>query len=126
MEFVHDQYVTWDLHYFMNGLILNNIPGIRKLKLREVIGFRGIYGTLSEKNDPMALNPDGSYKNPDLMFWPAHDVAYKMNKAPYMEISIGLDNVFKVVRLEYVHRLNYFEHDNIRKNGFQATIHLTF
>lgn len=125
MEFVHDQYVTWDLHYFMNGLILNNIPGIRKLKWREVLGFRGIYGSLSDKNNPMALNEDGSYMNPDLLMWPAEDVAYKMDR-PYMEISIGLDNVFKVVRMEYVHRLNYFEHDHIHKNGFQATIHLTF
>ena len=126
MEFIFDQYATWDLHYFMNGLILNNIPGVRNLKWREVIGFRGIYGSLSDKNNPMALNADGSYQNPDLLFWPSNDVAYQMGKAPYMEISIGLDNVFKVVRLEYVHRLNYFNHDNVRKNGFQATIHLTF
>lgn len=126
MEFVHDQYVTWDLQYFMNGLILNNIPGIRKLKWREVLGFRGLYGSLSDKNNPMALNEDGSYKNPDLLLWPADDVAYKMGNTPYMEISVGLDNVFKVVRLEYVHRMNYYDHDNIRKNGFQATIHLTF
>ena len=89
------------------------------------MGFRGIYGSLSDKNDPMALNEDGSYMNPDLLMWPAEDVAYKMDR-PYMEISIGLDNVFKVVRMEYVHRLNYFEHDHIHKNGFQATIHLTF
>ena len=52
MEFITDQYVAWDVNYNLNGLILNQIPLIKALKLREIVSFRGFYGSLSDKNNP--------------------------------------------------------------------------
>ncbi|GAK36604.1 hypothetical protein JCM15093_1777 [Bacteroides graminisolvens DSM 19988 = JCM 15093] len=53
MEFINDEYASWDLTYNMNGLILNSIPLIKKLKWREVVTFRGLFGNLTNKNNPI-------------------------------------------------------------------------
>ena len=53
IEFINDEYISWDVTYYMNGLILNRLPLIKKLKWREVLCFRGLWGHLTNKNYPM-------------------------------------------------------------------------
>lgn len=126
MEFVYDEWATWNLAYNMNGLICNNIPFLRKLKWKEVITFRGFYGSLSNQNDPAALREDGSLRNPDLYEFPTNGTVYSPSNTPYMEVAIGLDNVFRVLRIDYIRRLTYLNHPNIAKNGVQMVVSLTF
>ncbi len=127
MEFVNDQYVQWNLVYFMNGLIFNNIPLMRRLKWREVVSFRGVYGSLSDRNDPAATLDDGiTLRNPDLYVFPSENPVYKLENEPYMEIALGVENIFKVLRVEYVRRLNYTSHPGVKKHGFQVGMHITF
>ena len=52
LEFVSDQYVSFYFTYYMKGWILNRIPGVKWLRLREVISFSGFYGGLTDKNNP--------------------------------------------------------------------------
>ncbi|MEI6754280.1 MAG: hypothetical protein WCK78_14080 [Paludibacter sp.] len=52
LEFVTDQYLEWHINYNLHGLILNQIPLIKALKLREIISFRGFYGSLNDRNNP--------------------------------------------------------------------------
>lgn len=126
MEFVYDQYAHWDISWRMLGLIFNNLPWIRHLKWREVVTFRGVLGSLSEKNDPDALNADGSLMNPDLFKLPSNGTVYRMGNTPYMEVAFGVENIFKVLRIEYIRRLTYLDHPDIRKNGAQATVVISF
>ena len=49
-----------------------------------------------------------------------------MVRAPYMEASVGIENIFKFMRLDYVWRLNYRDHSGIQKRGIRCTISLTF
>lgn len=126
MEFIYDQYVSWDIVYKMNGLIFNNLPWIRHLKLREIVSFRGVYGKLSEQNDPMALSADGSFRNPDIFALPSNGPVYHLGNDPYMEVAFALDNIFKVVRLEYIRRLNYLDHPGISKHGVQIAVTVGF
>ena len=126
MEFVYDQYAHWHVSWRMLGLLFNNIPYVRHLKWREVVTFRGVYGKLSEKNDPDALNADGTLRNPNLFRLPSNGTVYRLGNTPYMEVSFGLENIFKVLRIEYIRRLTYLDHPGIRKNGAQATIVLSF
>ena len=51
---------------------------------------------------------------------------YQIEKTPYMEASIGIENIFNAVRVDYVRRLNYLDHPDIQKNGIRATIVLSF
>jgi hypothetical protein len=55
MEFILDQHLTWDVVYYMNGLIFNRTPLIKKLKLREVLYCRGTWGSLSDCNNPLLI-----------------------------------------------------------------------
>jgi len=127
MEFVSDEYVQWDMTYFMNGWFFNSIPLLKKLKWREVISFRGYYGNLSDKNNPAAKKEDGSYLNPDIYHFPTDKAIYsKMDKGPYMEASVGIENIFKIVRIDYTRRINYLGNENVTSNGFQIGAHLSF
>lgn len=121
MEFINDQYVSWDLTYYMNGLIFNRIPGIKKLKWREVITFRGIFGHLSEKNRPDPLNTGMLYK------FPFNDGQQQyLGKMPYMEVGVGIENIFKVLRIDYIRRISYTDLPGISKWGIQVEFHLQF
>lgn len=127
MEFVYDQYTNWNVVWRLNGLLFNNLPWIRHLRLREVVSFRGVYGSLSDKNDPSLMQADGvTPLNPDLYKFPSNGQVYRLGDTPYMEAAIGIENIFKILRVEYIRRLNYLDHENISKNGFQVAIDLSF
>lgn len=118
MEFINDQYASWDLTYYMNGFVLNRIPLIKKLKLREVFSFKGLYGTLSEKNDPVHNQEDGLFLFPEQ--------TYRLGDKPYMEVSAGVENVLKILRVDYIWRLSYRNHPDIDHSGVRLKFHVTF
>lgn len=125
MEFVTDRYCQWDLVYYLNGWVFNTMPIMKKLKWREIVSFRGYYGDLSDRNNPVAqLN--GGNRNPDLLVFPSASPVYTRMKYPYMEATVGIENIFKVLRVEYVRRLNYLDHENVTANGVQVAVHVTF
>ena len=98
MEFMNDEYFSWDVTYFLNGWLFNRIPLLKKLKWREIVSCRGLYGHLSDKNNPELS--DG------LFAFPIADTR-AMGKTPYVEVGVGIENIFKVLRLDYVWRLTY-------------------
>lgn len=127
MEFVYDQYAQWNLQWRMMGLILNNVPLLRRLKWREVVTFRGVYGKLGEQNDPDVMLADGiTPANPSLYELPTNGTVYRMGNAPYMEVAMGLENIFKILRVEYVRRLSYLDHPGIQKHGVQIAVSMSF
>ncbi len=127
MEFVYDQYASWNICWKMNGLIFNNLPYFRHLKLREVVTFRGVKGSLSAKNDPSLMKADGvTPENPTIYEFPSNGTVYRLGATPYMEAAFGIDNIFKVLRVEYIRRLNYLDHEKISKNGVQVAVSINF
>ncbi|MDE5800769.1 MAG: carboxypeptidase-like regulatory domain-containing protein, partial [Paramuribaculum sp.] len=118
MEFVTDSYAMWDLTYWANGAILNYVPLIRKLKLREVFSFRGFYGHLSRRNDPLL--------NPSLFRFPEVVSVERLGDTPYMEVGVGLDNIFKILRVDYVWRLTYRHVPGADRGGVRVALHFTF
>ena len=116
LEFVTDQYVSFNATYYLKGWILNRIPGIKWLRLREVISFNGIYGGLTDKNNP-ALTPN-------LFLLP--DGTRPLGKTPYMEASVGLENIFKILRIDYYRRLTYLDEPNIKKGGVRIALRFSF
>lgn len=127
MEFVYDQYATWNIVWKLNGFIFNSLPWIRHLKLREIVSFRGVYGSLSEKNDPDLMMADGvTPKNPDLYRFPSNGTVYRLGDAPYMEVAFGIDNIFKILRVEYIRRLNYLDHEKVNQHGIQIALGINF
>ncbi len=90
-EFVSDQYIQafWQ-HHFM-GLIFNRIPLIKKMNLRETIGANMVYGTLSNKNKSFNSN----------------NVFTVMTDTPYCEASCGIENIFNIIKVDFIYRLTY-------------------
>lgn len=118
MEFAMDQFVMLNLQYNLNGLILNRIPLIKKLHLREVVTFKSFIGSLTKKNNP-AYN-DNLYRFPELAN------TQPMGKTPYMEVSVGLDNILTLIRLDYVWRISYTDRPNIAKGGLRFSFRFDF
>ena len=117
MEFANDSYASIDMTYFGNGVLFNRIPGINKLKLREAITFKGLMGSLSDKNNPKI--------NGSLLAFPADTHSMKMKTTPYMEIGAGIDNIFSVLRVDYVWRLTYRNTPGVDKSGVRVSLHFT-
>ncbi len=90
-EFVTDEYVTLQWIHNFNGKIFARIPYIRKLNLREIIGIKGVYGTISDEN--RLINASG--------------LTYLAPEKPYWEYSFGIGNIFKVFRVDFGWRGNY-------------------
>ena len=102
MEFIMDRYVALFATYHLKGWILNRIPLINQLRLREVVGFNILYGALTQKNDIFS-NADRT----GLYFMPSGTHAF--GDVPYMEYSIGIENILKFLRVDYVRRLTYLD-----------------
>lgn len=90
-EFITDEYATFQWEHNFNGNIFSRIPYLRKLNLREIIGIRGVYGTISDEN--RAINASG--------------LVYVAPEKPYWEYSAGIGNIFKVFRIDCAWRANY-------------------
>lgn len=118
MEFAMDRYASWDLEYFANGALFNRIPGFNRLKLREIIGFKGFVGKLTKKNNPVY--------DDNLFRFPREAGTVPMGKDPYMEISAGIDNIFTILRVDYVWRLTYRNRPGIDRSGLRISLHFSF
>ena len=122
MEFLNDRYASLDVSWDLNGKLFNRIPLIKKLKWREWLGIRCLWGTLTDKNNPTLKRNAG---DPVLMQFP--EGSYIMDpKRPYIELVAGIHNIFKLLHVEYIHRLNYNNLPTATKNGVRIMIRLTF
>ena len=122
MEFLNDRFASLMVSWDLNGKIFNRIPLIKKLHWREYIGFRMLWGTLSDKNNPYLEQNRG---NSSLMYFP--EGSYIMDsKHPYTEIVLGIHNIFKIWHVEYVRRLNYNYLPTSPKWGMRYVIALSF
>ncbi|MDR0894124.1 MAG: DUF5686 and carboxypeptidase regulatory-like domain-containing protein [Prevotellaceae bacterium] len=123
MEFLNDRYASLALTYDMNGKLFNRIPLLKKLKWREMFRIRGLYGTLTDKNNP--------YKSldSDLFLFPMRNgipTSHVMGNTPYLEASVGIYNIFKLLHIEYVRRLTYTNYPGVQKDGIRFMILMMF
>jgi len=110
LEFAADRFVSLNAEHYFLGAVMNRIPLINKLKLRSIVSFKAYYGALSDQYNPNL--------NPELVQFPS-DASGNPNtfvldgKKPYMEASIGISNIFKILRFDLVQRLNYLDNPGL-------------
>ncbi len=113
LEFVSDQYVSLNIDYSFNGFFLNKVPLLKKLKLRELVTCKVLYGGLTKTN-----NPD--YQT-DLFKLPTDQngvpLTYTLEKKPYIEASIGVSNILRIFRVDLIKRFTYLNHPNVSDIG---------
>lgn len=102
-EFVADEYVSAHYEHQFNGLIMNRIPLLRRLKLREFVNGKAVYGRISNQN--LALIPTFAETG-----YPVTDVG-RFTNIPYVELGYGIENIFRFIRIDFIHRLTYL-HNN--------------
>lgn len=116
LEFVSDENTALHASYFLKGWILNRIPLLKKLQLREVVTFSGYYGNLTDKNNPE--------KTWELFRLP--ESANVMTNGIYMEGSVGIENLFKVFRVDYFRRFTHLDLPNAKKHGVKIGFRFAF
>lgn len=109
-EFVTDEYATVQWIHNFQGKLFARIPLLRKLNWREIIGAKGVYGTVSDEN--RAINASGlAYNAPEKFYW---------------ECSAGVGNIFKVLRIDFSWRGNYLDVPGASKFTAKASIGFYF
>jgi hypothetical protein len=110
-EFVSDQFASLFVVHHFDGFFLDKIPLMRKLKWREVASLRAVYGSMSDANKSILLNPDAFST---------------LSKKPYMEAGFGVENIFKFLRFDFIYRLTYLDNPDIAKFGVRGALQVTF
>ena len=115
-EFVSDEWVSVWASYHANGLFLNKVPIMRRLKWREVASAKAVVGGYDLKNDLILSRDFNGDGKPDI---------YTLEK-PFVEAAIGVENIFKVLRIDFIWRLTYLDNPDIVKYGIRAKLQFDF
>ena len=121
MEFLGDRYAYGSISWDLNGKLFNRLPLIRKLKWREWIGVKGMWSSLTDKNNPMLEQN----KNDQMLFQFPKDSKVMDKNTPYWEIVLGVHKIFKFFAVDYVRRMNYYG-PGIKKNGVRFMFMASF
>lgn len=109
-EFASDQYVSLGVFHHFEGLLFNKIPLIKKLKWREVVTCKSVWGSVDDKNRKTLIFPS---------------TLKALDHGPYVEVSAGIENIFKIFRIDALWRTTYQRakpSDNFGvKMGFQLS-----
>ncbi|MBL0341425.1 MAG: carboxypeptidase-like regulatory domain-containing protein [Bacteroidetes bacterium] len=110
-EFVSDQYASLFLVHHFEGFFLDKVPLLRKLKWREVASLRAVYGSLKEENRNLMVDPTA---------------IGSLSAKPYAEVGFGVENIFKILRFDFMYRLSYLDNPDIAKFGIRGSFQITF
>ena len=124
-EFVSDSYLSFQYRHNFEGLLLNRIPVMRKLKWRLVGSANVLYGGLSYKNADLIAQPDDTDLPDGVNI--TRTSSFERNK-PYVELGYGVENIFKFFRVDFIHRLSYLDYDpnvKVRKFGVLVGIQVS-
>lgn len=116
-EFVSDEYMSLFLTHHFEGLFFNRIPLLRELKLRSVISGKALIGSFKDANRNKMVLPDNLYT--------IQSEGDPFEK-PYLEASVGIENILTFLRVDAVWRLSHLDHPNISPFGVRATVQFGF
>ncbi|HSY75399.1 MAG TPA: DUF5686 family protein, partial [Bacteroidia bacterium] len=110
-EFASDEYLGLNIEHHFEGYFFNKIPLFRKLKWREVAGCKLLIGSINPKNEQMLVFPS---------------TLRSLNSGPYSEADLGVENIFKFIRVDALWRLSYLNDPNISRFAIMGTLQLIF
>jgi hypothetical protein len=128
-EFVSDRWMRLSFQQHFEGFLLNSIPKVRSWNMRLVASGNMLYGGMNKSNQNLStytyVNADNKVVRSSMPF------SVLDPKKPYLEVGYGVENIFRVVRLDFSHRLTYLQHqpgstDNRIIRPFKVQLSLQF
>lgn len=110
-EFASDQYASVGVFHHFEGLLFNKIPLVKKLKWREVVTCKALWGSVEEKNRRTLIFPT---------------TLNSLGNEPYVEVTAGIENIFKVFRIDALWRATYLRPKAVDNFGVKFGFQLTF
>ncbi|MEI6753204.1 MAG: DUF5686 family protein [Paludibacter sp.] len=104
MEYGADKFINFHGQLSTNGLLMNQIPLIKWLNLREIFSLKVAYGSLTDWNDSMIQHPD---------------FIHSFNK-PYIEYGLGLSNILHFLSVQSVWRVTDLDHPGVKRWGIRV------
>lgn len=122
LEFVSDKYASLMIDHCFNGFFFNKMPLIKHWGIREMITCKILYGDISNNNNP--------YINPELCKFPTKQdgspTTFILGNTPYIEGSVGISNIAKILRIDLIHRFTYLNNPNVAAWGIRVKFKLDF
>lgn len=122
MEFVSDHYAALNVDHYFNGFLFNKVPLLKKLKLREIVTGKILFGGVRDENNPNI--------NTSTLKFPQYSdgvsSTYTLGKQPYAEVSFGVANIFKLIRVDLVKRLTYLNNPEVSQWGIRTRVKFDF
>ena len=121
LEFVSDHYATAYIDHSFNGFFFNKIPLLKKLKWREVVEAKILFGGLRDENNPAPIPSRSNSRSPM-----ARLETFSLTNVPYIEGGFGISNIFKLVRVDFIKRFTYLNHPDIPTWGIRVRTKFDF
>ncbi len=122
LEFVSDEYSALLIDHCFNGFFFNKIPLVKKLGLREVMSLKLMYGGLRDNNNPL--------ENDEVFEFPTESdgtpTTFLFGSEPYAEGSVGISNILKFFRVDFVYRFTYLDNPNVSPMGIRMRMKFDF
>ena len=116
-EFVSDTYSSLRLKHSFECMLLNRIPLMRKLKWRSFLTANALYGDIRQENIDILprIGPDGT---------PVEDYPpfRSLEDKPYLELGYGIENIFRFIRVDFIHRITHLERENTSNFGVKLSV----
>lgn len=110
-EYAADKYVAMHNEISLNGFIMNEIPLIKHLNLRELFTAKLFYGALNNKHQAIYLLPTD---------------AFTTSNKPYVELGAGVSNFLGIFTAQFVWRLTDRHRPDVEKWGVRTGIKVSF
>jgi hypothetical protein len=131
-EFVSDKFVSLNYNHNFEGLLFNRIPAIRQLKWRLIASANVLFGSQRQENlDLMVNKPQPVEPLTEKDKLPRYNFSALDPNKPYVEVGYGIDNIFKIFRVQAFHRLTYLDHESPegklpKSFALKASVHFSF
>ena len=119
-EFASDTWVALFFEHHFNGWLLGRIPLLKRLNWREVLVCKGVWGTLSARNDGSRPGTSAPLLFPEGM---------SSVDDPYVEVGVGVENIFRLLRVDCIWRLTHRESvpgQEVQNFAVNMSLHFNF
>jgi hypothetical protein len=111
-EFISDRFISLNYQHYFEGFLLNSIPAIKKLRWRLVAHGNVLYGSVAQ-NKIDIIPPDRITNSTQFE---------SLGGDPYVEAGYGIENIFRLLRIDFVHRLTYLNKPGTSRFGVKASL----